>query len=494
MIGPYPGSEYPGYSEYPSSVTYVERPSRSSCDGGVIAVIVIVVVLLIVAIVLAVVYGTRSYNNNGGVSDVEVIVVKDDPKGGPHVRVDTHGGDSIDEVSEEEAKNLLTGVSPVVVMIYATWCDYCKKMATVMEELSKEHFHVKIVKIENTKCEDMCKKNGVSGFPTLLTNFGDNKYVGYKPKDAMKKVLNKAKPQGGGSGGARFVHQKQHANAPQRGGVRMAPQEATSESQVRQLLDRAEPVLVFIYAEWCGYCRKAQPIMDELAAEQSNVQIVKINSDKCKGLCQEQSIDGFPTFLSNFGEKKYVGYKPKEGMMHIISQAMGNATQQQPQQNQHQHQHQQDQQQCQQQQCQHRPQQHPTGGGRAAPQEATSGGARFVPQQQQQPARQRDGGRAAPHEATSESEVRQLLVGVEPVLVFIYAEWCGYCRKAQPIMDELAAEQNNVKIVKINSDKCKALCQEQGIDGFPTFLSNFGEKKYVGYKPKEGMMQIVNSV
>lgn len=323
----------------------VYEPPSNGCNGGVIAVVVIVIILLIVAIVLAAVWGTQSY---GGKSQVGVIVVDDGSGGGaapaaqlaaPKVRASSPDADAVKEVTEAQAKALLAGSDPVLVMIYASWCGFCKKLHPIMEELVKEHPEVKIVKLENTKCDALCKANAITGFPTMLGNFGDKKWVGYKPKEGMKKVLQSASKKGGAApsaaASARFqqphqqtVHQRhnhnvraQHQQQQQqggRGGLAVL-EELSSEQQARQLLAGNDPVIVAVVAPWCGFCKKMEPLLNQMSQSQSKVKIVKIIGDNCGDLCKEKGINGFPTLLYNWGDGMSVGYKPMEGLMEIIN-------------------------------------------------------------------------------------------------------------------------------------------------------------------------------
>jgi len=60
----------------------------------------------------------------------------------------------------------------------------------------------------------------------------------------------------------------------------------------------------------------------------------------------------------------------------------------------------------------------------------------------------------------------------QDTLVFVdfHAVWCGPCKVAEPIIKELAKEwKGQVKVIKIDIDKNKALAQRLGIRGVPTF-------------------------
>jgi thioredoxin 1 len=54
-----------------------------------------------------------------------------------------------------------------------------------------------------------------------------------------------------------------------------------------------------------------------------------------------------------------------------------------------------------------------------------------------------------------------------PVLVDFYADWCGPCRMIAPLLDELAQETPDAKIVKVNVDHSPQLAARYGISSIP---------------------------
>lgn len=58
-----------------------------------------------------------------------------------------------------------------------------------------------------------------------------------------------------------------------------------------------------------------------------------------------------------------------------------------------------------------------------------------------------------------------------PVLLDVWAEWCGPCRMVSPILERLSAEYaGRVKLVKVDADKAPGVSQRFGVQAIPTLL------------------------
>lgn len=57
-----------------------------------------------------------------------------------------------------------------------------------------------------------------------------------------------------------------------------------------------------------------------------------------------------------------------------------------------------------------------------------------------------------------------------PVLVDFYADWCGPCRAMSPVLEQLAGENLNIKIVKVNVDENPHIALQYRVDAIPRLM------------------------
>jgi thioredoxin 1 len=91
----------------------------------------------------------------------------------------------------------------------------------------------------------------------------------------------------------------------------------------------------------------------------------------------------------------------------------------------------------------------------------------------------------------------ELINGETPVLIDVYADWCGPCQTMMPEIDRYARSVGDrVKVLKVNVDKNPALANAYGIRGVPTLML-FHRGSLVwrasGMHTAEQLMQVVES-
>ncbi|MCI8611002.1 MAG: thioredoxin [Clostridiales bacterium] len=96
---------------------------------------------------------------------------------------------------------------------------------------------------------------------------------------------------------------------------------------------------------------------------------------------------------------------------------------------------------------------------------------------------------------TKESFESEVLASDIPVLVDFYATWCGPCMMVAPIVEEIAAENPEMKICKVDVDAEPEIARDFQIMSIPTLLVfKDGEltAKAVGARSKEQILEMLN--
>lgn len=99
--------------------------------------------------------------------------------------------------------------------------------------------------------------------------------------------------------------------------------------------------------------------------------------------------------------------------------------------------------------------------------------------------------------ATSESFEELVLNSDVPVIVDFWATWCGPCKAIAPILDDIATERGDIKVVKVEIQECEDLAAEYGIRSVPTLMVfNDGEIEgtKIGSITKQGLVNWIDSV
>lgn len=98
-------------------------------------------------------------------------------------------------------------------------------------------------------------------------------------------------------------------------------------------------------------------------------------------------------------------------------------------------------------------------------------------------------------ELTSENFNSEVLECDKTVLIDFWASWCAPCRMLSPVVDEIAEENTQIKVCKVNVDKEGELAAAFRVSSIP-MLVLIKDKKVVetsvGVVPKQKILQMIN--
>ena len=98
-------------------------------------------------------------------------------------------------------------------------------------------------------------------------------------------------------------------------------------------------------------------------------------------------------------------------------------------------------------------------------------------------------------ELTYDSYDTEVLGSQKRIIIDFYATWCEPCKKYSPIIEEVAKEYDNIKVLKVDVDKEPKLAEYFGINAMPTtVVMENGEvkSKTLGVMSKEKLIDLIN--
>uniref|UniRef100_A0A2L2Y1B4 Protein disulfide-isomerase A5 n=1 Tax=Parasteatoda tepidariorum TaxID=114398 RepID=A0A2L2Y1B4_PARTP len=331
---------------------------------------------------------------------------------------------------------------PIMVMFYAPWCGFCKRMKPEYEAAATElKGHSVMAAMDVNKPENAVIRQhfNITGFPTLLY-FEDgqlkHKYDGENNKESIVGFM------------------KNPANQPEK------PKEeswADTPSHVQHLtddtfastLESESSVLVMFYAPWCGHCKKMKPEYVNAAASLKDKNIpgilAAVDATKEKAVADKFKINGYPTvkYFKN-GEPAFdVSFRTADKIVEFMKD----------------------------------PKEPPPPPPPETPWSEEPSNVVHL----------------------TEEDFKPFLKRKKHVLIMFYAPWCGHCKKAKPEFQAAAEYFKDDPKVEFAAMDCTAfasVCSAHDVKGYPTlkYFSYYKvEKPYDGGRTESDFVEYMKS-
>lgn len=96
---------------------------------------------------------------------------------------------------------------------------------------------------------------------------------------------------------------------------------------------------------------------------------------------------------------------------------------------------------------------------------------------------------------TSNNFEEEVLNSDKTTIIDFYADWCGPCKMMSPVIDEIAEENDSVKVGKLNVDEAQDIAIKYNVMSIPTiiiFKDGKEDKRFVGVTRKENILSVLN--
>ncbi|XP_055946978.1 protein disulfide-isomerase A5-like [Argiope bruennichi] len=303
---------------------------------------------------------------------------------------------------------------PIMMMFYAPWCGFCKRIkpeyAAVATELKNKAI---MAAMDLHKPENAAVRQhfNITGFPTLLYFENGRIKHKYDGENSREGLLNFMRNPG------------KQPEKPKEEEWSDTPSEVyhLTDENFSTTIESEPSVLVMFYAPWCGHCKKMKPEF-ESAAQQMKEQdipgvLAAVDAIKAKTIADRFKITGYPT-LKYFkrGEFQFdVNFRTADKIVEFMND----------------------------------------------PKEPPPPPPPEVPWSEE------------PSHVVhlKEDDFKPFLKRKKHVLVMFYAPWCGHCKKAKPEFTaaaEFFKDEPKVEFAAVDCTSFSSICSAHNVKGYPT--------------------------
>ncbi|EDO41376.1 predicted protein, partial [Nematostella vectensis] len=346
------------------------------------------------------------------------------------------------EKAGELSKLLTREKKPVLIMFYAPWCGYCKRFKPEFAAAATEHKDEAVLAGMDVDTEDGYSVRvhyNITGFPTTIYfELGQPKYKysGKHEKDALVQWMKDPS-----------------AVAPVKEDEKPwsdTPSEVVHlrDDMFDDFVAKNPSVLVMFYAPWCGHCKAMKPEYVDAAQTLKEQEIpgvlAAVDATKEAALGKRFKVEGYPTGTSYMdGEFAFdVNERKGDSIVNFMKD----------------------------------------------------------PKEPPRPPPPEQEWSEIPSEVyhLSDTTFKSFVKKKKHVLVMFYAPWCGHCKKAKPELMSAAKhhkDKNKIAYAAVDCTKEMAVCQQFGVEGYPTFrYFNYGKNdfKYTSGREAKDFIQFMD--
>lgn len=217
-----------------------------------------------------------------------------DPKGEAPWEEDPGSGDVLHINDPKQfAKALKTEKGKLMIMFYAPWCGFCKRMKPDYQKAATEikgSAVMAALDVTRPNNNQISRKYNITGFPTLLyfeNGVMQYPYPGDNKQAALVSFLKDPKPE-------------VEAKAPEKE-WKDEPSQVVhlTDSTFDEFMESHNSVLVMFYAPWCGHCKNMKPkfvsAASKLSSQNLSGKLAAVDCTKETKLASRFAVKGFPT-------------------------------------------------------------------------------------------------------------------------------------------------------------------------------------------------------